>query len=531
MFPINVTERITRAMIYALVATVAATFIAAPVHAQQTPAQKHDSIARADSIRKAKPGMPGMKMPAEKSVPGLKTPATKPMPGMKATTPMRAGDTAKMGGMSQMKSMIPEPLGVSMERMGSGTTWIPDAISLPSRHFTKGAWDFMLHGFVFAQYDRQNGPRGDSQFGSLNWGMFMASHELAGGRFQARTMLSLDPATVTARGYPLLLQSGESYRGQPLHDRQHPHDFWMELGALYERPITNRLGILVYAAPSGEPALGPVAFMHRPSAMDNPAAPIAHHWQDATHVSFGVITAGLFSHDWKLEGSVFNGREPDEHRWDFDPIRFDSYSGRLSFNPTRTWSLSVGYGYMKSMEALDPEMRMHRVTASAMHGAPIGSEGQWASTLIWGANTHSSNPGLLHSVTAETEAILDRDNTIFGRAELVQKTAEDLVLPDGSPPRLTLIAGALASGPEHFNVGSLQLGYIRELKRFRAATIGLGAVGMINVVPSLLENAYGSRTPLGSMIFLRLRPFHAHAGGMNEPTPMKSMHAELDASQ
>jgi hypothetical protein len=226
----------------------------------------------------------------------------------------------------QMGNPSSAPLGISMERMGSGTTWIPDAVTLPSRHFMAGSWELMVHGVAFAQYINQDGPRGDSQFGSLNWGMFMASRELAGGRFQARTMLSIDPATVTKRGYPLLLQSGEALEGEPIRDRQHPHDFWMELGLLYERPVSSTLGISVYAAPAGEPALGPVAFMHRPSAMDNPFAPLGHHWQDATHISFGVLTAGLFGRSWKLEGSVFNGREPNEERWDFDRIKLDSYS-------------------------------------------------------------------------------------------------------------------------------------------------------------------------------------------------------------
>ena len=176
-----------------------------------------------------------------------------------------------------MMSMMIDPLGVSMERMGSGTTWIPDAVSLPARHVMSGSWLLMLHGFGFLQYDKQGGPRGDEQFGSLNWAMLMASRDLLGGRFQARTMLSLDPATVSSQGYPLLLQTGESHRGQPLHDRQHPHDFWMELAVMYDRALSRSFGVTVYAAPSGEPALGPVAFMHRPSAMDNLAAPLSHH--------------------------------------------------------------------------------------------------------------------------------------------------------------------------------------------------------------------------------------------------------------
>ncbi|HUC41587.1 MAG TPA: hypothetical protein VMR92_12170, partial [Gemmatimonadales bacterium] len=245
-----------------------------------------------------------------------------------------------------MPMNMTDPLGISMERMGSGTSWIPDAVPRPARHVMAGSWLVMLHGFAFVQYDKQGGPRGDDQFGSLNWAMLMASRDLLGGRFQARTMLSLDPATVTNRGYPLLLQSGETYQGQPLVDRQHPHDFWMELAVMYERALSRNIGVSAYVAPSGEPALGPVAFMHRPSAMDNPIAPLGHHWQDATHISFGVLTAGVFGHHWKLEGSVFNGREPDEERWGFDRIRLDSYSGRFSVHLDSNWTASVGYGHL-----------------------------------------------------------------------------------------------------------------------------------------------------------------------------------------
>jgi len=422
------------------------------------------------------------------------------MPGMS----MSARDPAHTSQTPSDSMRMAEPLGVSMDRMGSGTTWIPDAVSLPSRHFTAGAWDLMLHGFVFVQENKQGGSRGESQFGSLNWGMFMASHELAGGRFQARTMLSFDPATVTNRGYPLLLQTGETYAGAALHDRQHPHDFLMELGALYERPVSKSLGLSFYVAPSGEPALGPVAFMHRPSAMDVPTAPIGHHWQDATHISFGVVTAGVFTHEWKLEASAFNGREPDEHRWNIDPIRIDSYSGRLTLNPTANWSLSAGYGYLKSPEALHPDESMHRVTASAMHGEKVGTDGQWSSVVVWGANTHAG-ADLTHSVLLESEAILDRSNTLIGRAEWVQKSAEDLVL---DRPTIGLPSSQV------FNVSALSLGYIRELTQWSGATIGFGAMGTLNVVPSTLHSVYGSRTPLGGLVFLRVRPIKRNDGAM-----------------
>lgn len=388
--------------------------------------------------------------------------------------------------------MMLNPLGVPMERMGSGTTWIPDAVPLPARHHMAGAWLLMLHGFGFVQYDAQGGPRGDNQFGSLNWAMLMASRDLIGGRFQARAMLSLDPATVTNRGYPLLLQSGETYQGQPLVDRQHPHDFWMELAAMYERALTSTVGLSLYAAPSGEPALGPVAFMHRPSAMDNLTAPLGHHWQDATHISFGVLTAGLFGHHWKLEGSAFNGREPNEERWGFDPIRLDSYSGRFTAHLDSNWTVALGYGFLKSPEALKPNESTHRTTASILHGRKIGHDGQLAGALIWGANRHGGRT--THSALGEVEAVQDR-NTIYARVEYVQKTADDLALST-FPPETT------------FDVLAFSAAYVRDFVRSARATIGLGFQGTVNRVPSGLESFYGSSTPLGAIVFLRIRPVH-----------------------
>lgn len=437
----------------------------------------------------------------------------------------RRTDSAHVGmpGMAQHSAhdMMVGPAGVSMERMGSGTTWIPDAVTMPSRNRMLRDWMIMTHGFVFAQYDHQSGERGDDQFGSLNWIMLMATRTVAGGHFQARTMLSLDPWTVSNRGYPLLLQTGETYNGEPLHDRQHPHDFWMELGALYQREINRNLAWSIYAAPSGEPALSPVAFMHRPSAMDNPAAPLNHHWQDATHVSYGVLTGGIFSRKWQLEGSIFNGREPDESRWNFDPIKLDSYSGRLTVNPTASWSLAAGYGYLKSPESLEPDESMHRITASVLHGARLGTDGQWASALIWGANKHpgeASTNGFL----AESEAILDKHNTLFARTEVVQKSAGDLVVDIPVTTRNGTVLPGFAAG-QRFNVGAVQLGYIRELARIHWGTLGLGAAGTVNFVPAPLEPYYGSRNPTGVFVFLRLRPYHSSRSTMSG-MPMKHDH-------
>jgi hypothetical protein len=405
--------------------------------------------------------------------------------------PGAGADTAHA---SMQHAMMPGPLGISMDRLGSGTTWIPDAAPLPSRHFMAGGWDLMLHGFLFLQYIDQGGPRGDDQFGSINWAMLMASHDLAGGKLTLRFMPSLDPATIGRCGYPLLLQSGETCHGLPLVDRQHPHDFWMELAAQYERELSSNVALLLYAAPAGEPALGSVAFMHRPSAMDDLMAPLGHHWNDATHISFGVLTAGVFTRNLRVEASWFNGREPDESRWNFDRIKLDSYSGRVTLSPNAHWSFTTGYGYLASPEILDPGESMHRFVASALHGTTVGAEGQWATSLVVGANRHGGGEHRwTRALLAESELVADSRNTVFGRVELVEKNGQELQLPGFE---------------EHdvFNVTSLSLGYIRELIRARAMTLGFGVRGNVGFVPDDLEAAYGSRTPAGLAVFLRLRP-------------------------
>lgn len=403
------------------------------------------------------------------------------------------------------------PLGIPMSRTGSGTSWVPDDAPMHAQHFQTGGWELMLHGVAFIQFDKQFTTRGDEQFGSINWGMLMARHSFGGGLLTLRDMISLEPFTVTAKGYPLLLQSGESYRGQPLHDRQHPHDLFMELAAQYERSVAQNLGLSLYLAPVGEPALGPVAFPHRPSAAGDPLAPLGHHWQDATHISFGVITAGIYTRMWRLEGSIFNGREPDAIRTNVDYAgrSLDSYSGRFTVNPDPHWSLAASYGYLSSPEKLHPEESQHRVSTSVLNEHTFRKNGDFATSLIWGANKYSGVSGLSNSVLAETNLDLDGTNTIFGRAEFAQKSAGDLVI-DGVPPSTT------------YNVGSLVLGYIREISKFTGGSIGLGARGSLDLIPRSLEPTYGTRTPGGFTIFLRFRPSRMHMAGL--PTPASAGH-------
>jgi hypothetical protein len=383
--------------------------------------------------------------------------------------------------------------------MGSGTSWMPDFSPMYANHLTWGAWTAMLHGAAFGQYDYQGSKRGAGQLGIINWGMLMAIRPLGTGQLQLRGMASLEPLTVGGRGYPLLLQTGESYNGAPLHDRQHPHDAVMELAASFQQPVAHNVAVELYAGLAGEPALGPVAYMHRPSAQTDPLAPLGHHWQDATHVTYGVVTAGIYSRLFKLEGSVFNGREPDENRWNLDLRRLDAYSGRLTVNPTGRLSIAGWYGYLPSPEALHPDESVHRYGVSMLYGGHGPGGGAWASTLLWGANRHGGHSE--HSVLAESNLDIGRQSTIFGRAEFVQKSAEELVLPGVDAER-------------QFDVGALTLGYLRELGPIPGGSIGVGGLASINFVPSAVGQFYGTRRPAGLSVFVRVHPrvMGAHRG-------------------
>jgi hypothetical protein len=402
-----------------------------------------------------------------------------------------------MSGMPNMETRMAGVLGIPHTRLGSGTSWQPQTAPHYGWHFVRGSWTLMVHGVAYAEYDRQLGVRGDDQVGSINWGMLMAMHSLWGGMLHLHGMLSAEPATIGSHGYPLLLQSGESFHGAPLYDRQHPHDLFMEAAALYEHPVARDLALSLYVAPVGEPAIGPVAFPHRPSAASDPLAPLGHHWQDATHITFGVLTLGLFSRTWKVEGSLFNGREPDEHRTDIEVRKLDSYAGRIFYNPNANWSYSASAAYLASPEVLHPEESLHRYAASVMNTRLLGARGEWSSSLIYGANAVSGAP-LANSALIETDVSLDGVDTFFGRAELVQKSAQDLAVADQSESR-------------QYDVSALTLGYSREIMRARGLTLGASILGTLNMVPEGLAAAYGTRYPKGYAVFLRLRPDRMHS--------------------
>jgi hypothetical protein len=386
---------------------------------------------------------------------------------------------------------------IPLMRRGSGTSWQPDLIPPSMLHGDVAGWGLMFSGVLFGGYDAQGGPRGEGALAGIGWLMLMVDRELPSGQLVASVMLSPEPFTAGADGgYPLLLQTGESYQGEPLHDRQHPHDLFMELALSYSHYFSDTWGVLLYAAPAGEPALGPVAFPHRVSAWYDPLAVLGHHWQDATHISFGVLTAGILTPMAKLEVSWFNGREPDEHRYDLDLRTPDSYSVRLSANPTARVSTQVSYGYLRSPEELEPDVSLHRLTASATYHAPFGARGFWATTAVFGRDVEGEHAPT-NAFLLESSLDLDGHHVVFGRAEYVRKTGHDLVLPEPLEEGL-------------FDVGTLVLGYVYNFGPFGPVRPGVGVRGALNVVPGELEPFYGGRTPVGGMVYVRLAPAGSH---------------------
>lgn len=358
-------------------------------------------------------------------------------------------------------------------REGSGTAWLPESASMPAIHVPVGEWTLMVHGAAFVGWDYQSTDRGDDQFFSANWAMAKLSRDLWGGELAIRAMMSLDPWTVGEEGYPLLLQSGEE-----LVDRQHPHDLFMEFAAMYDREWFQ-----IYAAVVGEPALGPVAFMHRPSASSDPMAPLGHHWQDSTHISYGVLTAGVYTSWGKLEGSWFNGHEPDSRRYDFDFHTLDSWAVRLTVNPGDAWSFQVSGGKLDEPEIAEPGVGVKRATASVLY-----SRDGFDAAAIWGMNDPTEGP-TTHSFLIEGNYAIDEHHTVFGRLEYVQKTGHDLEL-----------AGL---EDERFGIGSLSLGYLYNFSKCGPVLPGVGLRLSANLVGDRLEDEYGSRLSYGVMIFFR----------------------------
>jgi hypothetical protein len=239
--------------------------------------------------------------------------------------------------------------------------------------------------------------------------------------------------------------------------------------------------------------------MHRSSASENPAATLAHHLQDSTHISFGVLTTG-FTYRWfKLEGSIFNGREPDENRYDFDAHKWNSRSARLWFMPNRNWAMQVSHGFLRSPEAHDPEVDIRRTTASLQYNRKF-DRGNWASAFVWGRNHLSGHhDGIfnLNSYVAEsTVQFLDK-NYLYTRLELVDK--DELLRPSDR----TLLG--ITQHHPIFRIGGYTFGGARDIWNTDKVSLAIGGDVSFYSKPAILDRLYGDN-PVSWKIFFRLRP-------------------------
>jgi len=401
-------------------------------------------------------------------------------------------DTSTRGDMHAMSHAF--SLNLPMTRNGSGTGWLPDSTPMFGYMVHTRKWMYMFHGNVFLRYTNadlfRSGFRGSDKLDAINWFMGMGQRRVGKkGLFRFSAMMSLDNL-FGGNGYPLLFQTGESWQGRPLVDRQHPHDLFSELSLAYTHAINKNVDLTLYAGYPGEPALGSVAFMHRVSSLYNPDAPLSHHWNDGTHITFGVLTGGIRVGKFKAEASSFTGREPDENRYDFDSPRFDSYSGRVSFNPNPYWSFQVSQGFVKSPEALRPGEDVYRTTASAVYSKPLSKSNFLNVTALWGLNqSHASE----HAALLEAVWVLN-GMAAFSRYEMVQKSVHELDLEEEAYGHDAL-----------FSIHAFTLGVSHDILKSKALRIAIGGQGSVYFPAPELYSLYG-RNPVSGQLFLRIYP-------------------------
>jgi hypothetical protein len=389
----------------------------------------------------------------------------------------------------------------------------------PHQHMAMSSdgWQLMQDGVVFLTFNHQGGSRGGDELDSQNWWMGMAQRSTGSGTLRFNLMLSLEPATLGEDGYRELFQSGETFNSRPLVDRQHPHDFLMQAAVVWRTPLPRGFALTLAGAPVGEPALGPVAYMHRASAFENPTAPLTHHLLDSTHIAMGVLTAAVEKGKFEVESSVFHGAEPDEQRWDLmDPGPLDSWSVRGWYRPTEKWAFQVSHGFLTNPEASDPG-DLRRTTASASwlsHRA----NGWTAATVAYGRNNEIGHD--FSGALAEATHVFGA-HTIYGRFEARQVELDLLRfgihgfqgdrtshVPDGVGGVGTILATTI--------------GGARAIAKPKQWDLAAGADVTFYGKPDVLDPIYGTN-PVSFHVFLRLRP-PAPMGRMTDMFMTKQMH-------
>jgi hypothetical protein len=372
----------------------------------------------------------------------------------------------------------------------SGTDLEPDSTAPPMLMQMRNNWMLMLHGQASIVEQQQTGPRAHDKLFSANWIMPMAQRQFGSSELTLRAMLSLEPATISGRYYPELFQQGETAFGKPIVDGQHPHNLFMEIAALYDYKFSEQSVFSLYAAPAGDPALGPVAFPHRASASEDPLAPLGHHLQDSTHIAYEVLTGGLTLHRLRIEASGFHGREPGENRWIISVGGLDSWSARLTVAPVRDWTAQYSIGHLHSPEAQHPAEDVLRQTAS------ISYHHSWnANSLdglaLWGRNHTIDTPTNANGYLFEATTHLHNRHSIWTRIENVDRTTD--LLGPAAPPEETVVG----------RVQAYTGGYAHHLYSNNWSVYELGAQATLYNTPAPLRSLYGDH-PTGIAAVLNI---------------------------
>ncbi|MGH9346245.1 MAG: hypothetical protein ACRD26_03155 [Vicinamibacterales bacterium] len=351
------------------------------------------------------------------------------------------------------------------------------------------AWQWSWDGTVFAGFNYQYRRFTDFYaWESQNWLMLHGERRSGRDTWRLHAMTSLEAFTLQDIGSPQVFQTGETFQGVPLVDYQHPHDLVMGLGATWQRGL-GAMALVIGADLVGQATLGPDVFMHRESARDNPQAPLGHHHIDATHITHGVVRAGVTTKGVTVEASAFQGREPDETRTDLDLGPLDSYAGRMRYE-RGGWRAQISAGHLNEPEPYEL-LDVVRLTAS------VGYEGTWRNRPIawiaaWGQNQEGGSK--LDAYLLEGTWRMRAADSVYVRGELVTKVVIG---------RSTLHPPGFRHQHQFSRVGALTGGYVRDLVSNRFGRFGLGGDMTGYRVPPNLQLSYGS--PVSFHAFLRWR--------------------------
>jgi hypothetical protein len=408
-----------------------------------------------------------------------------------------AAQNNSMAGMKRMNMSMPLPPAAELlMQEASGTSVNPGSAPMAMRMMMHGEWNLNFMADAFVTDTQQSGPRGGDKLYSTNVFMGSAEHRAGRGAFLFDLMLSLEPATITEREYPELFQTGETAFGKPIEDGQHPHNFVMGAGVHYARPVGENTIFEAYFAPVGDPALGPVAYPHRASAEELPEAPIGHHWEDATHISYEVATVGVKYRIVRLETSGFHGGEPNENRWNIGAGAMDSWSARLSLLPTPNWVAQGSVGRLTRPESYEPG-DIVRATASVEYSRPM-EHADWSTSFIFGRNHKTATGADTDAFLIESVAPVSKNNFLTGRWELVDKDDLFAAQPTIEQQLLETV------GTTTFRIGEYTLGYTRYFPFWPPVATGVGANFSTYTLPQAIVPFYGAH-PFGVNLYLHFQ--------------------------